>query len=70
MVVTPVAIPDTIPDTEPTVPTEVLLLDHVPPVDALLSVVVKPIQALGLPVFGDSVDTDTAVVTKQPGPDI
>ncbi len=49
-VLTAPVIPDTIPVAEPTVATAALLVLHVPPDVALASVVVKPIQTLGLTV--------------------
>lgn len=47
----PAVRPVTTPVPEPTVATAVLLLLHVPPMLALLSVVVLPIQAVAVPVF-------------------
>ena len=63
MFVTPVDIPNTMPDADPTVPMAVLLLAHVPPVDASLSVVVNPTHAFGVPVMAASGETDTLAVT-------
>ncbi len=54
MIVTvPEATPVTTPVDEPTVAIAVLLLLHVPPDVALLSVVVLPWQTLAVPVMGD-----------------
>jgi hypothetical protein len=43
--------PDTMPVAEPITATAVLLLLHVPPVDALLSVVLDPRHTLAVPVI-------------------
>ena len=50
----PAATPVTIPDEDPIVAVEVELLDHGPPEEVLLSVVVDPIHTLSVPemVFG------------------
>ena len=49
MVVEPFNTPLTIPEADPTVATEVALLVHVPPVVALLRVVVDPIHTFATP---------------------
>jgi len=56
----PVATPVTTPDVDPIVATLVVVLDHLPPVDASLSVVVDPTHTLSVPVIGlDNVPTVT-----------
>ena len=52
MVTTPALIPVTIPVVRPTVAIAVLLLLHVPPVAALVSVRLLPTHTLGVPVMG------------------
>lgn len=51
MVLVPPPVPVTMPDVTPTVATAVLLLAHVPPVTASLSVVVVPWQRLPAPAM-------------------
>jgi hypothetical protein len=60
----PAVTPDTIPEPEPTVATEVELLLQVPPDTASLNVVVDPVQTVSVPVIaaGNGV-TVTMVVT-------
>jgi hypothetical protein len=68
MVTLPAAMPLTIPVVAPTVATDELLLDHVPPEVALVSVVVEPMQTdeeAGL-MAGGAAMTVTAFVTKHP----
>lgn len=48
----PAVTPDTTPLPEPTVATDVLELVHVPPLTELLSVVVKPVPTVVIPVIG------------------
>ena len=56
----PVATPVTTPDVDPIVATLVVVLDHRPPVDASLSVVVDPTHTFSVPVIGlDNVPTVT-----------
>jgi len=55
MVVVPAVIPETIPDDEPMVAAEVLLLNHVPPDIELLRVDVAPSQAFSVPEIADGV---------------
>ena len=52
IVAVPLPIPETIPDKEPTVATELLLLVHVPPGAMLLSVIELPVHTVELPVIG------------------
>lgn len=54
--VLPAATPLTIPEDEPTVAIEVLLLLHVPPVVALLSVVAAVVHTASVPVIVPAVD--------------
>lgn len=51
MVDVPAATPVTIPVPDPIVATDVLLLVHTPPLDALLKVVVVPGHAVSTPVI-------------------
>jgi hypothetical protein len=63
MVAKPLATPVTIPDAEPTVATEPLLVVHTPPVALLLKVVVPPAVTVAVPVLAESpVFTVAAVV--------
>jgi hypothetical protein len=64
IVVVPGTIPDTIPVDEVTVATDVLLLAHVPPVDVLPNVVVKPWQTVDEPVIvaGSGLTVTTAAL--------
>jgi hypothetical protein len=62
--VTPVTVP-----VEPTVATEVVLLDHVPPGILFPSEVVPPVQAEGVPVIAEGAEiTLTDVVDMQAEP--
>lgn len=64
MIVTvPADTPVTTPDEEPTVAVEPLALVHVPPVEASLSVVVRPTHAFKVPVMGNKGPTVIACVT-------
>lgn len=68
MVTLPAAMPLTIPVVAPTVATDELLLDHVPPEVALVSVVVEPMQTdeeAGLMADGRAA-TVTVLVTLHP----
>lgn len=59
--------PVTTPVDEPTAATDVLLLDHVPPVTGLLSVVVWPTHTVAAPVMvPGAVVMLTVVVAKHP----
>ena len=61
--------PTTMPDEEPTVAIDGLLLLHVPPVETLLSVIDDPTQTGIEPVMDDGNRlTVTVVVVKQPTP--
>jgi hypothetical protein len=60
--VTPVAVPVD----EPMLATAVLLLLHVPPVEALLSDIVDPGHNAATPVIGDADPTVTVVVERHP----
>jgi hypothetical protein len=51
MVLVPGATPVTTPEEKPTVATDVLLLDHVPPETALLKEVFAPTHAVRMPVM-------------------
>ena len=64
MVTTPVVTPVTIPVAPVIVATAGLLLDHAPPILALVYVVVWPTQAFAGPVIGDAVAEiiDTTIV--------
>lgn len=63
----PAAIPVTTPVLELTVATDVLPLLHVPPLVALLNVVVNPTQVLAMPVLAPGpVLTVTTVVLGHP----
>jgi hypothetical protein len=53
MIAVPAITPDTMPEPEPIVATEVLLLLHMPPGVALDNVTVLPIQVTVGPVIGD-----------------
>jgi hypothetical protein len=65
--VTPAEIPFTAPVSEPTVATEILLLDHEPPASALLNVVVEPTQTLVVPMLdGGRGLTVTVAIAVQP----
>jgi hypothetical protein len=63
IVAVPPATPVTTPVPVPTIATAVLLLLHVPPPDASLSVVVKPGQTTVVPVIGETVAFTVTVVT-------
>lgn len=68
MIVTePAEIPETIPEVDPIVAIDVLLLVHVPPVDASDSVVILPTHTAIVPVIaaGNGL-TVNANVVKQP----
>lgn len=68
MIEVPAPMPVTIPDEAPTVATAVVPLTHVPPGDALLSVVVDPAQTDSVPVIaGGAGLTVTTVVRTHPG---
>jgi hypothetical protein len=58
----PPATPPTTPDEEPTVATVVVVLLHVPPAVALLSVIVDPWQTTGVPNIAVADVTFTVVV--------
>ncbi len=67
MVVVPIAMPETRPDETPIVATAVLLLAHVPPVTALVSVFDPPVQTVFMPVIaGGKGFTVTIIVDIQP----
>ena len=67
MVALPVSFPKTIPEEEPMAAMVGLLLTHVPPGSASVSVLLVPIHTLKLPSIGDGNGfTVTVVVTKQP----
>jgi hypothetical protein len=51
MLEVPAEMPETVPEDEPIAATDGLLLVHVPPASALLSVVANPTQALSVPVI-------------------
>jgi hypothetical protein len=71
MPVIPEATPVTMPDDGSTVAVAVLVLVHVPPGMELESVVVKPIQVLGVPENADGSGLIvTSVVVKQPVPNV
>ena len=63
----PAAIPVTLPERDPTVPSAVLLLLHVPPGVPSLNVVERPVQTAVTPDIGAGVGlTVTGAITKQP----
>jgi hypothetical protein len=65
--VVPVVIPLTMPEVDPTVATEVVLLVHVPPGVASVSVIVDPAQTLvGPPMAAGVALTVTIVVARHP----
>ena len=67
MVGAPAATPETMPEIEPTVACDVLLLLQVPPGVRSLRVVVDPVQTVCVPVILTGVGlTTTPSVTKQP----
>lgn len=66
MVVVPALAPVTMPDDGFTVATEIFPLAHVPPVVALLSVILLDWHTVPGPVIADTVTTDTAIVLIQP----
>jgi hypothetical protein len=67
MVARPAVMPDTTPLILPTVATDVLLLNHVPPLVAELNVVVAPEHIASVPVIAaGEATTVTTAVTKQP----
>jgi len=68
MVVPPAEMQVAIPDVIPTVPTEGVELDHVPPAGVAVSVVVAPAQNAPAPAIpvGEAT-TVTVLVAKQPG---
>lgn len=68
MVAVPAEAPLTTPLEAPIVATAGLLLLHVPPVTALLSVVVPPTQIVVVPVIADVGLTVSVAVEKQPPP--
>jgi hypothetical protein len=62
----PDATPATIPELDPTVAIEVLLLTHDPPVKVFPNVIVAPVQTVVGPVIGPGAGIIfTEVVTKQ-----
>jgi hypothetical protein len=67
IVADPAAIPDISPDEASTVAIDVLLLDHVPPADALEKVVVPPAHIKAVPVMAAGEPfTVITPVDKQP----
>ena len=67
----PIATPETTPEADPTVATPVLLLLHVPPVTASVSVVVEPVQSVTVPRMAVGVGfTVTTKVAEQLVPEI
>ena len=67
MVAVPLEIPFTIPVAEPTVATGVKLLNHVPPGEASLSVMVPPTPTVELPnIAGAAFAVTTKVATLVP----
>ena len=63
--------PPTVPDTEPTVATAVLLLVHIPPPVVSLSVLVAVVHRLGAPKMADGVArTVMGMVVLHPAPNV
>ena len=60
--------PETIPDSEPTVATVVLLLVQEPPLSGLLNVVVAPVQMLVAPVIDPGVASTVTIVLMEHEP--
>lgn len=60
----PTVRPENTPEEDPMVPTVVLPLSHVPPVEALVSAVVKPVHTVSEPpIAGGAALTVTIAVT-------
>jgi hypothetical protein len=67
IVAVPGRMPVAIPDVDPIVATRRLLLDHVPPVTALLNAVVPPTQVDAVPVMeGEALTVATTEVVTVP----
>lgn len=66
MTVVPVAMPDTMPEAAPTLPTDGLLLLHVPPLTASVNVIVVPIQSAIVPMIADGDAFTVSVVVTEP----